>query len=522
MPEKQDKSGHKNEEKELVCSMRGISKVFGRVKVIEDIKLDVYAGEVHALMGENGAGKSTLMKILCGLYTKTEGTVELFGKEVEFHSIHDSEAAGIGLVPQEIDLFPELSVTENLFVGRKKPRTKLGVFDWGRMHEEARAVFKRLGVEIDVTKLVKVMSMANCQLIEIARALLRDARIMIFDESTASLTDPEIEQLFRVIRDLKTQNVGIIYISHRMDEIFQICDRITVLRDGQWIACEKASDLDYDQLVKLMIGRSSSQLFTREKSEPGEVLLEIENLSSGNKFRDVSFELRAGEVVGLAGLVGAGRSEIAQTIFGILKKDSGKIKLRGKEVSIDDPGKAMDLGIAYLPEERRSQGLILPISIRRNITLASLKKISKKGLIDRKREKELASNYISTFSIRGATLDKPVIELSGGNQQKVVISKILAREPDILLIDEPTRGIDIGAKSEIYKLIDELAQQGKAILMISSELTEVISLSDRVVVMYEGRKAGEFAREEITQEKIGAASSGLMDQGSAVDEGGVM
>lgn len=497
------------EEKELLCSMQDITKSFGPVTVLNGVHMDIYAGEVHALMGENGAGKSTLMKILCGLYQKTSGKVELFGKEVKFHSTHESEEAGIGMVPQEIDLFPELSVTENLFVGRKKARTRLGTFDWKKMNQEAETVFQRLGVSIDVKKLVKVMSTANCQLIEIARSLIRNARILILDESTASLTDPEIDQLFKVIEELKRHGVGIVYISHRMDEIFRICDRITVLRDGQWVACEKASDLTYDQLVQLMIGRETSQLFVRKESHPGEVLLEVEQLCCDKKFKNISFQLRAGEVVGLAGLVGAGRSEVAQTIFGVLKKTGGTIRIRGQEVEIDGPGTAMDLGIAYLPEERRAQGLILQHSIRQNMSFASLGKLCKHGIIDRKREKKLAEDYISTLTIRGATLEKPVIELSGGNQQKVVISKILAREPEILLIDEPTRGIDIGAKSEIYKMIDDLAAQGKAILMISSELPEILAMSDRVLVMYEGRISGELDREGLTQEKIGAAASGL-------------
>lgn len=490
--------------------MQNITKSFGPVTVLKDVHLDIYAGEVHALMGENGAGKSTLMKILCGLYQKTSGKVEMYGKEVEFHSTHESEEAGIGMVPQEIDLFPELTVTENLFVGRKKPRTKLGTFDWKKMNAEAEAVFERLGVQIDVKKLVKVMSTANCQLIEIARALIRDAKILILDESTASLTDPEIDQLFRVIEDLKKkENVGIIYISHRMDEIFRICDRITVLRDGSWVACQKASELTYEQLVQLMIGRETSQLFVRSESHPGDVLLEVDNLSSDKKFHNVSFKLRAGEVVGLSGLVGAGRSEVAQTIFGILKKTGGTVKVRGQEVEIDGPGAAMDLGIAYLPEERRAQGLILQHSIRQNMSFASLDKLCKWGMIDQKREKKLAEEYISSLTIRGATLEKPVIELSGGNQQKVVISKILAREPQILLIDEPTRGIDVGAKSEIYKLIDDLAAQGKAILMISSELPEILAMSDRVLIMYEGQMTGELTGEDLSQEKIGAAASGL-------------
>lgn len=499
------------ESKELLCEMKKITKTFDKVVAIEDINFNIYSGEVHALMGENGAGKSTLMKILYGYYSRTSGEVKILGKEVNFHSTHDAEASGIGMVPQEIDLFPELSVAENLFVGRKRPRKKWGGFDLKQMQQEAKDIFQKLDVSLDVTAQVKHLSVANCQMIEIARALIRQAKIIVFDEPTASLTEKETERLFKVIAELRENGVGIVYISHRLEEIFRIADRITVLRDGKWVASDVISEFDQDKLVKLMVGRPLSQLFTRGESKIGEVVLSVEGLSSGEKFEDVSFEIRAGEVVGMAGLIGAGRSEIGQTLFGVLPVSSGVIKLHGKEVQIKSPEDAMEKKIVYLPEERRSQGLILQMSIGQNISLASLKILTRFGITDVKKEKELSEKYIHTLSIRGATIEKPVSQLSGGNQQKVVVSKIMVREPEILILDEPTRGIDIGAKSEIYKLIDELAKEGKAILLISSELPEVLSMSDRILVMHEGKLKGEFNRAEATQEKIGMAASGVWE-----------
>ncbi|BDF34504.1 ribose import ATP-binding protein RbsA [Lachnospiraceae bacterium] len=498
-------------QKVTLCEMKQITKCFDKVTAIKDIDFEIYAGEVHALMGENGAGKSTLMKILYGYYSRTSGDVKVSGKEVHFNSTHDAEAAGIGMVPQEIDLFPELTVTENLFVGRKRPRKRWGGFDTGKMQEEAREVFEKLDVNLDVASQVKHLSVANCQMIEIARALIRQAKVIIFDEPTASLTDRETERLFKVIQELKEAGVGVVYISHRLEEIFRICDRITVLRDGRWVASDVISEFSQDKLVKLMVGRPLSQLFTRGKSRIGKTVLSVEGLSSDGRFADVSFEIREGEVVGMAGLIGAGRSEIGQALFGVLPVTSGNVKIHGEEVHIKSPEDAMRKKIVYLPEERRSQGLILPMSIGSNISLASLGSLTKYGFINYKKEKEISDRYIHTLSIRGASVDKPVSQLSGGNQQKVVVSKIMVREPEILILDEPTRGIDIGAKSEIYKLIDELAGQGKAILLISSELPEVLSMSDRILVMHEGKLTGEFDKEEATQEKIGLAASGVAD-----------
>ena len=500
-------------QRKKLCGMKNITKCFGSITAIENIDFDIYAGEVHALMGENGAGKSTLMKILYGYYSRTSGEVTVSGREVHFNSTHDAEAAGIGMVPQEIELFPELTVTENLFVGRKRPRKRWGGFDFKKMQEEAEDVFHKLDVDIDVNAQVKHLSVAGCQMIEIARALIRQARVIIFDEPTASLTDKETERLFKVIGELKEKEVGIVYISHRLEEIFRISDRITVLRDGKWVSSDEISAFDQDRLVKLMVGRPLSQLFVRGGSNIGKTVLCVEGISSGDKFKNVSFELHAGEVVGMAGLIGAGRSEIGQALFGILPLTSGRVKIHGESYEIRSPEDAMRKKIVYLPEERRSQGLILPMSIGDNISLASLSTLTKWGFIDYKRERKISEKYIHTLSIRGAAIEKPVSQLSGGNQQKVVVSKIMVREPDILILDEPTRGIDIGAKSEIYKLIDELAKAGKAILLISSELPEVLSMSDRILVMHEGQLTGEFTKEEATQEKIGLAASGVTDVG---------
>ena len=494
---------------EILCNMKNITKRFGGVLAVDGVDFSLYSGEVHALMGENGAGKSTLMKILYGLYTLSSGEVEVMNQKVDFSSPYDAEVAGIAMVPQEIDLFPELTVAENLFVGRKRPRTKWGTFDWKEMQRQAEEIFNSLGIGVDVTEQVKALPAAICQLIEIGRALIREAKIIILDEPTAALTDRETDRLFKAISDLKKRGVGIIYISHRIEEIFKIADRITVMRDGKWIATDTVTNFDPEKLVHNMVGRPLSQLFTRGDSQCGELALEVNNLTCGKKFKNISLNVKAGEIVGLAGLIGAGRTELAQAIFGVLPVSSGEIRVNGKKAEIQMPEDAIKNGIAYLPEERRSQGVILPIKINCNITLSSLRNLTRHGFIDFKREEKLAKEFSGKLGIKGAALDAPVSQLSGGNQQKVVVAKILARNPSILLLDEPTRGIDIGAKSEIYRLIDQLAREGKAILMISSELPEILSMCDRVYVMREGVVAAEFSGEEFTQENIGAAAAGV-------------
>src|SRR5215204_4346013 len=490
-----------------VFRLLNVTKRFGGVTAVEGVNFDLRPGEVHALVGENGAGKSTLMKIVHGLYTPDEGTLEVGGEAVEFSSPRDAEVAGIAMIPQELDLFPELSVTENLFVGRHRPRTRWGTLDRTAMRSEARERLRSLGVDLDVTSTVKRLSAANQQIVAIARALVGEAKAVVMDEPTASLTEREVQQLFRIISELTADGVGVVYISHRLDEIFTISDRITVLRDGHHITTAPANELDAEELVRLMVGRPLNELFTRSPHSSGEVALEVHGLSRAGEFEDVDLVVHQGEIVGLSGLVGAGRSEVAQCIFGIRSPESGEIRVDGEDVRIHSPQAAMERGIFYVPEERRSQGLILPFSIKNNITLSILDRISRFGFVPRA-ERQTADRFAKNLSIRGAQMSDPVSRLSGGNQQKVVLAKSLAREPSILLLDEPTRGIDVGAKSEIYRLIDELAKEGKAILLISSELEEVLSMSDRVVVMREGEITGEFGRSEANQEVVMTAATG--------------
>jgi rhamnose transport system ATP-binding protein len=490
-----------------VFRLRNVTKRFGGVTAVQDVTFDLRSGEVHALMGENGAGKSTLMKIVHGLYPPDDGALEVNGEVVGFSSPRDAEASGIAMIPQELDLFPELTIAENLFVGRHRPRTRWGTLDQNAMRAEARQRLRSLGVDLDVTAELKQLSAANQQIVAIARALVGEARAVVMDEPTASLTEREVQQLFRIISELTSSGVGVVYISHRMDEIFKISDRVTVLRDGRHISTAPASELDAEELVRLMVGRPLNELFTRTPHDLGEVRLEVRGLSRAGEFEDVDFVLRRGEILGLAGLVGAGRSELAQTIFGIRVPEAGEIRIDGEEVTIRSPHAAMERGIFYVPEERRSQGLILPFSIKNNITLSILDRISRFGFVPRS-EQQTADRFAEGLSIRGANITDPVSRLSGGNQQKVVLAKSLAREPSILLLDEPTRGVDVGAKSEIYRLIDDLAKEGKAILLISSELEEVLSMSDRILVMREGSLTGEFKREEATQENVMTAATG--------------
>src|ERR671921_978095 len=427
-----------------IFRLRNVTKHFGGVTAGEDADFDLRPGEVHALVGENGAGKSTLMKIVHGLYTPDEGTLEVGGEAVEFSSPRDAEAAGIAMIPQELDLFPELSVTENLFVGRHRPRTGWGGLDRNAMQAEARRRLGSLGVDLDVSTTVKRLSAANQQIVAIARALVGDARAVVMDEPTSSLTDREARQLFRIIEELTSGDVGVVYISHRLEEIFEIAERITVLRDGRLITTAPASELDAEELVRLMVGRPLNELFSRHPHDPGEVALEVCGLGRAGEFEGVDLTLRRGEIVGLAGLVGAGRTELAQAIFGIRAPEEGEILVHGEATRIHSPQAAMEKGVFYVPEERRSQGLILPFSIKNNITLSILDRISRLGFLSRS-ERGIADRFMAELSITGAEVSAPVNRLSGGNQQKVVVAKSLAREPNVLLLDEPTRGVDVGA-----------------------------------------------------------------------------
>ena len=489
-------------------SLRNIRKRFDAVVAVAGVDLDVQGGEVHALVGENGAGKSTLVKVAVGFHTPDEGEVLVGGEHVRFTSTREAEAAGVALIPQELDQFLDLTVAENLFVGRARPRTRWGGIDRSEMERVAEEALQRLGVHLDVRSSIRHLSVAHRQIVAIARALLGEASVVIMDEPTAALSEREADRLFGIVRELTVAGVGIVYISHRLEEIFEISDRTTVMRDGQHVATESTSQLDAEQLVRLMVGRPMSELYTRNPGEAGTIALELDGLGRTGSFEDISLTVRRGEVVGLAGLIGAGRTEVAQAVFGAEPADRGRILVHGQEVSVRTPSDAMRIGVGYVPEERGSQGLVRDFSIARNISLSSLGSMVRRGLIDNTAERELAERFATTLTIRGAPIDAPVSRLSGGNQQKVVVSKVLAREPDVILLDEPTRGIDVGAKSEIYELIDELAADGKAVLLISSELIEVLALSDRIVVMREGRVMGEIHGADATQERVMTLATG--------------
>jgi len=488
-----------------LIELSGISKSFASVRVLQDISFDVRAGEVHALLGENGAGKSTLIKIMGGVHRADGGEMRVNSAGVTFASPRGASAHGIAVVHQELLLFPDLTVAENIFMGHA-PRTKWGALNWPQMRERARALLDRLQSQhIDVDDRVGALSVANRQRVEIARALSQDARVLIMDEPTASLVEEDVQQLLSIVRMLRDKGVGIVYVSHKLPEIFALADRVTVLRDGARVGTAPIGELDERKLVSMMVGRPIDQLFPKQETKIGAPLLELRKLAFAGVVRDVSLTLRAGEILGIAGLIGSGRTETALTIFGITPATSGEILVDGKAVSIRSPQQARDLGIAYVPEDRGLQGLVRPQSIQENVSLAVLKTLAKGGLIDARKEEQLAKDSIAKFGIRARGPRQIVKQLSGGNQQKVVLAKWLATEPRILIMDEPTRGIDVGAKSEIHALMSALAARGLGILMISSELPEVLGMSDRVLVMKNGTLVAEFDRADATPEAVGAA-----------------
>jgi ABC-type sugar transport system ATPase subunit len=486
--------------------LTGVSKTFSGIKVLKDVDFDVRAGEVHALLGENGAGKSTLIKIISGFHRPDEGgTMTVKGQPVHFASPRDARDAGIATVYQELLLFPDLTVAENIFLGHA-PRTSFGRLDWTTMRTRARALLDDLdSPDLDVDARVGGLSVANRQRVEIAKALSLDAKLLIMDEPTASLADADVRRLLDVVRRLKARGVAIVYISHRMPEVFALADRVTVLRDGALIGTRPIAEVDHAELVSMMVGRSIDQLFPKVEVPIGEPVLELKGVSFRDEVRDISFTLRAGEILGIAGLVGSGRTELALTIFGITPATAGEIRLNGQPVSIKSPQQARDLGIAYVPEDRGLQGLIRPQTIRENVSLALLDRISTATIVDRARELALAKDAIVRFGIRARGPEQPARQLSGGNQQKVVLAKWIATEPKVLIMDEPTRGIDVGAKSEIHALMSRLAGEGLAVIMISSELPEVLGMSDRILVMNGGTMVGIYDRAEATPDVIGAA-----------------
>ena len=485
---------------EYVLEMRHIAKSFPGVKVLDDVTLQVKPGEVHALMGENGAGKSTLMKILMGIYTADAGEVILSGEHLLERGPREAMDKGIAMIHQELNPIMDMQVYENIYIGRELRKGIL--VDRKAMIRETEDLLRELGINIPAVAYMRDLSVAQCQLIEIVKAISISAKVVVMDEPTSAITEREVETLFAQIRRLKSEGVAIIYISHKMDEIFQICDTITVLRDGHFIGTDAAANMTNEQLIRMMVGRDITEVFPKAEAEIGDVLLEVKNLSYGRQVKNVSFSLRRGEVLGIAGLVGAGRSELAETIFAMRQKSAGEILIGGKPVEIRHPKDAIQNRIALITEDRKITGLNLSGTVAENTTLVDLSRQFPKGLIDRQKENRITDEYIQKLSIRTPSAQQLAGRLSGGNQQKVVLSKWLLSEPEIIILDEPTRGIDVGAKRDIYLLIGGLVRQGKAVIVISSEIPEVMGLSDRILVMAEGRVTGELLRPDFSQEQI--------------------
>jgi ribose transport system ATP-binding protein len=491
----------------MQISMKNIHKAFGSNKVLEGVDIEIQHGEVHALMGENGAGKSTLMNILTGLHKKDQGTITIDGKEMKFDNPKQAEEFGIAFIHQELNVWPEMTVLENLFIN-KEPVTKFGLINTRKMKAVANEQFEKLNISIPLTKEAEQCSVGQQQMIEIAKALMTDAKVIIMDEPTAALTDREIDTLFTVIRSLKKAGVSIVYISHRMEEIFTICDSITVMRDGRTVDTTPIPETNFDEVVKKMVGRELTDRFPARDPKPGETMLEVRNLTKKGLFEKVSFSVRAGEIVGVSGLMGAGRTEIMRTIFGLDGRYEGEILVNGKKVTIKTPDQAVKLGLGFITEDRKDEGLVLDFSLKDNIALPSLYSFTKKGLINDKSEQDFVEMLIKRLTIKTESARTHAGKLSGGNQQKVVIAKWIGIGPKVLILDEPTRGVDVGAKREIYQLMNELTDRGVAIVMVSSELPEVLGMSDRILVVHEGTIAGELSKEEATQEKIMTLATG--------------
>lgn len=487
---------------EVILSMEEIDKSFPGVHALDHVSLDVKRGEVHALMGENGAGKSTLMKVLTGIYKKDSGKIKFEGREIEFSNPREAQNAGIVIVHQELNMLAHLTVAQNIFIGRELK--KGGFIDDARMNREAGKLFRQLNIEIDPKERMSRQTVGKQQLCEIAKAISHEAKLIVFDEPTAALTESEIEELFKIIRGLKKKQLGIVYISHRMDEINRITDRVTVMRDGAYVGTLITKESTKEHIISMMVGRVIYEhpkvKSAVKKNAP--VVLRVDHLNAGRLVRDVSFELRKGEILGFSGLMGAGRTETARALFGADKKDSGDIYVNGSKAEIHSPMDAVRQGIGYLSEDRKRYGIVTEKTVSENSTMASLENYMSGIFIHKKKENEIAGQYVKQLKTKTPGVDQLVVNLSGGNQQKVVIAKWLIRDCDILIFDEPTRGIDVGAKSEIYQLMNKLVEEGKSIIMISSDMTEILRMSDRILVMCEGIKTGEIGIEEATQEKI--------------------
>jgi len=491
--------GHMSDQ--IYLEMKDIYKRFKGVEALKGVSFALRKGEVHALVGENGAGKSTLMKILIGMLKADSGEIFLNGNKVNFNSMKDALNSGISMIFQEFNSVAHMTVADNIYLGRE-PYNKYKCVDYKKMHEDTKAVLDKIGVDIKPKDYVASLTVAKIQLVEIAKAISLNSDIIIMDEPTSALSDKEIENLFRVVKELANDGKAIVFISHKIDEIYKICDRITVLRDGNFIGTDLSKNINVDKLIMMMVDRKIDEMFPKEFAEIGEPVFEVKNLTRKGEFDDISFYLKKGEILGIAGLMGAGRTELAESIFGMRKLERGEIYVKGKKVNIKQPKDAIKLGIMMVPEDRKKTGLILKLSVKENILLSDLKKCMNALYIKKKLEKQNVEKYSKILEIKMSSERQAVSALSGGNQQKVVVSKALFPEPDIIILDEPTRGIDVKTKAEIHALMSKLAQQGKAVIMISSELPEILGISDRIIVLHEGRLTGELLREEASQEAV--------------------
>lgn len=495
-------------DEQYILKMEGITKEFPGVRALDDVHLELSKGEVHALIGENGAGKSTLMKILFGVYPKDAGRILLRGQEVQILNPHHAQSLGISMVHQELNLVPHMNAAQNIALGHEAMRGRSGVLDWPAIHAQAKGALAKLGKEINIKVPVRKLSIAQQQLVEIAKALSWNADILVMDEPTSSLTESEIEDLFETIRALKASGVSVIFITHRIEEIFDIADRVTVLRDGKNVATRATSEVDTSGLIQMMVGRAVSNLFPKEECATGKEVLRVQGLRREGVLHDISFSAYEGEILGVAGLMGAGRTELARAIFGADPVDTGEVYVQGKRVQIKSPQDAIQAGLSLLTEDRKGQGLVLMMPVKHNIVLAAIDKVSRGLILSMPKINALAGRYVAELDIKTPSLERPIKFLSGGNQQKAIIAKWLAKGAKIFIFDEPTRGIDVGAKVEVHRLMNRLAQEGAAIIMISSELPEVLGMSDRILVMREGRLVAELNRTEATQEIIMAYATG--------------
>ena len=501
---------------ETILSMKGIVKVFGGVHALNNVQFELEKGEIHALIGENGAGKSTLMKALIGLCEPDAGEIILKGKQVHFHSPLEALKSGISMIHQEISLVPEMDVAENIWLGREKMFKTAGLINRKKRYEKTRELLKELDIQIDPTKKIRDLTVANMQLVELARAVSYESDIIIMDEPTSALTNKEIDILYRIVRKLSAEGTAIIFISHKLEEIYEICSRVTVLRDGTYVATETTQDLKMDTLINLIAGRKTTKTFERSNTATDKVVLEVKNLSKKGVFSDISFKVHAGEVLGFSGLMGAGRTEIMEAIFGITRPDSGEILYMGNKIENKNPAAAVANGIGMVTEDRLRTGAIPTLSVMQNLTIAAMKNLDNKiGLYSHKEEHEFFIKNADEFEVKYGSEKDLIGSLSGGNQQKVIFARWLSMKPKVLILDEPTRGIDVGAKQEIYRLVSKLASEGMAILLVSSEMPELLSLSDYIHVIREGRIVGSYKKEEATQEKLISNAFGIQQNGGS-------